>query len=56
MKLKDVIAKIINGLFGGKKDAEAPAESEIISTTIIIDEQLPKEMIEELSNGKGEDE
>ena len=30
--------------------------SEIIDTTVIIDEQLHPEMIDELSNGKGEDE
>lgn len=31
-------------------------KSNIITTTIIVDEQLPKGMIDELSNGKGEDE
>ena len=30
--------------------------SEVIDTTEIIDEQLNPEMLDELSNGKGEDE
>lgn len=48
MALKDVL----KNLFGNGGDTS----SKVIDTTNIVDNQLPKEMIEELSNGKGEDE
>lgn len=48
MALKDAMAGLLNGLAGKK--------SEIIDTQVIIDEQLPAEMIAELSNGKGDKE
>lgn len=38
------------------KDAMTGKESEIIDTQLIVDEQLPAEMIDELSNGKGDEE
>ncbi len=51
MALKDVLMNAVGGLFA-KKDDEV-RKSEIIDTTDIS--KIPKEMLEELSNGKGDD-
>ncbi len=51
MALKDVLMNVIGGLLA-KKDDEVP-KSEIINTTDI--NKIPKEMLEELSNGKGDE-
>lgn len=52
MALKDVLMDFVGGLIS-KKDDEVP-RSEVIDTTNI--NEIPKEMLEELSNGKGDDE
>lgn len=51
MALKDVLMNVVGSLLT-KKDDEVP-KSEIIDTTDI--NKIPKDMLEELSNGKGDD-
>lgn len=48
MALKDVLMNIIENLFGQK--TAVASESEIIDTADI--NKIPKDMLEELSNGK----
>ncbi len=48
MALKDAMVKLMAALTGKK--------SEIIDVETIVDAELPAEMIDELSNGKGDDE
>lgn len=48
MVLKDAMVKLVATLTGKK--------SEIIDVEAIVDAELPAEMIDELSNGKGDDE
>lgn len=48
MALKDAMVKLVTALTGKK--------SEIIDVETIVDAELPAEMIDELSNGKGDDE
>lgn len=52
MAIKDVFANVLNGLFVQKNGDIA--KSEIIDTDDI--NKIPAAMLEELSNGKGEDE
>jgi len=51
MALKDVFTNVLGSILGHKDD-EVP-KSEIIDTTDLS--KIPAEMLEELSNGKGED-
>ncbi len=53
MAIKDVFAEVLGKVFGNKD--EVVRKADIIDVTENIDEVLPKEMLEELSNGKGED-
>lgn len=50
MALTNILTKVVDKLLGKN------SISEVIDTTEIIDEQLNPEMLDELSNGKGEDE
>lgn len=50
MALTNILTKVVDKLLG------KTSTSEVIDTTEIIDEQLNPEMLDELSNGKGEDE
>lgn len=50
MARTNILTKVVDKLFGKN------STSEVIDTTEIIDEQLNPEMLDELSNGKGEDE
>lgn len=50
MALTNILTKVVDKLLGKN------STSEVIDTTEIIDEQLNPEMLDELSNGKGEDE
>ena len=52
MMLKNIFVNVIGNIFGHKDD-EVPV-SKIINTADI--NKIPAEMLEELSNGKGEDE
>ncbi len=53
MKFKDKVTDVKSRLFGTKDDEVR--KSEVIDITENIDELLPREMLEELSNGKGDD-
>lgn len=52
MALKDVLMNIVGSLL--TKNTQSDAKSEIIDTTDI--NKIPKAMLDELSNGKGDDE
>lgn len=50
MALKSIFTKVVDKLLG------KTAVSGVIDTTVIVDSQLNPEMLDELSNGKGEEE
>lgn len=52
MALKDVLMNVVGSLF--TRDSKSAVKSEIIDTTDI--NKIPKAMLDELSNGKGDDE
>lgn len=52
MALKDIFTNVLNGVFGRKTGNIA--KSKVIDTDDIS--KIPAAMLEELSNGKGEDE